>query len=659
MNTAFQIPGPGSYSPSLSLTKPSIQAATFPKGTPWRTEPLPLWKKEVNNVGFPLLDSVLSKRAAVVCGKHRNVPTPRSHNPPMNKYNVPRWPSVPFKRSSQGDKIIAPKRFREEEAAKALAKSLYEPDGQWEWDMDDIYAFRKEHEGQPLDRGDGRNFTNPGPAAYTPNDSQIRAYSSKGRAFSNGNHWRTAPIPLWKQEVNNVPFVMPKGSIEGSVGAKIVPKPRDPPTPRSEFPAPDHYNIPRFPNSSPYEETEGKLKHLGSSAARAIRMKNNNGDHASAIRNHALPASKGKTRKTDADAAQLRPVELPDGIKRAYSFQLRRWYWFDPATSELCLAPQDETQWLAKRRANLYHPAKYLYAEEGGKLVDGGMKSKPSKMLKAGLHDSRRRGHSKFRQKSSSSPFLSLETHRRTKSGMKVPKQCSTSLPVSSIQSHKKDILSWIKYAQGPHAIAKDAPILHGMMVRSVKPPQVSQSEMSRILPRKISGMTNRLNPNLHPSWEDSRERWRPNLTSKGGKHDNSPIHEQKEEPPLWKADKSSLALSRVESDEVTKGGTESQVNVQETSPSVLPQPQKGDRVLYRLPNGTWRAVCVVQASNLNDDGWVVQTRPNAPLIRRARFVDIAPWFEDINQRPKCVCGKHAAHSGMCFEFGKHTNTLK
>ena len=451
-------PGPGAYTPKLDLTNRNAHiAATFSPGPSWRTAPLPRWKQEVNNVGFPLLDSTLSTRAAQIKGKPTDAPTPRHHNPPMNRYDVPRWPHVPFRRVSQGDADVAPSRFTHDAAQKALATSLYERDGQWEWDDDDIYAFRKEHEGQPADRGDGRQFSNPGPAAYHPDDALTRNFASKSRAFAESDHWRTAPIPLWKQEVNNVPFAGAGETFDGSKAVKIVHKPVYPPSPRADFPAPTQYNVPRFPNATPAEEMEGKLRYLRASAARRARVRARNHDGSAALRNHALPASKAKrVDRTHADAALLRPVKLPDGIKRAYSMELRRWYWYDPVTSELCLAPQDETPWLAQRRAALHHDGKsLLYAEEGVRFVDGVTRRKSlGASLKTGLHDSRRRGEAKRTAHAASSPFLSLATHKRTKSGMRIPKQSVTSLPLSSIRSHQRDIMSWTRYRQGAHAVA-------------------------------------------------------------------------------------------------------------------------------------------------------------------------------------------------------------
>jgi hypothetical protein len=78
-----------------------------------------------------------------------------------------------------------------------------------------------------------------------------------------------------------------------------------------------------------------------------------------------------------------------------------------------------------------------------------------------------------------------------------------------------------------------------------------------------------------------------------------------------------------------------------------------GDKVFYRLPSGICVAAVVIETPADDGNGWVLRTRPGAPLIRYVRDSDVSPWIQDVNQRPKCQCGKHAAHKSVCFQSAR------
>ena len=213
--------------------------------------------------------------------------------------------------------------------------------------------------------------------------------------------------------------------------------------------------------------------------------------------------------------------------------------------------------------------------------------------------------------------------------------------------------MSWTKYRTGAHAVATGQPINHGMFVSNAKPPRVSRTEMGRLLETHVSGSSARLEPYLHVSWEDGREcaqsRW-DQQNSKGA----APVGTRMKTPSLEKPRKYDIACARVE--DVDEEVLNLNVHHDEAK---LPGFQSTntdvrigikDKVLYRLPTGKSVQAIVIEVCEGDGEGYVLQTRPGGPLIRRALKEDISPWVENVNQRPKCKCGKHAAHKGKCFQ---------
>ena len=209
--------------------------------------------------------------------------------------------------------------------------------------------------------------------------------------------------------------------------------------------------------------------------------------------------------------------------------------------------------------------------------------------------------------------------------------------------------MSWTKYRQGPHAVAKEAPTLHGMLVRSVAPPRVSQEEMATLLPQQVEGATARVQPNIHVSWEDGRERaqgdwgWRKKASNGGGT--TGKIGE-----PVAGKGAVPLASPRIECS-LQKPLNQKEAAKQEALEDVVDH-QTGDKVFYRLPSGICVVAIVVEtfAEGQGGNGMVLRTRPGAPLIRYVRHQDVSAWTDNVNERPKCMCGKHAAHNGVCFQ---------
>ncbi len=253
-------PGPARYSPLETLTRPSpTRGASMDMDAPRERPAMPAWKQEVNNVGFPLLDSTMRSQPAVrVLPRPRDPPTPRAANPAPSAYAVPRWPTGPdgdarvgrggSLRTDHADRKVAPQQFLQRTADQALQSAL-----QAERDLDDWH-----HDGKR--KGDGYKngvWGDPGPAAYgAPNMSFTRPRLGDlggGSALSKFEYprggGRTAPVPLWKQEVNNVPFrkLPMSGALDASTGRSIARAAADPPTPRSGNPSTTDYAVKRWP----------------------------------------------------------------------------------------------------------------------------------------------------------------------------------------------------------------------------------------------------------------------------------------------------------------------------------------------------------------------------------------------------------------------------
>ena len=624
-----ELPGPSAHTPKVTLTKPSstISATMIPHDT-WRTEPLPLWKQEVNNVPHVILPSTLNTQPATkIQSKNPPPMDSRTKYPAPDKYNVPRWPKEPYELQKNGsaDTMAVALRYQREAAQKKLVEVL-----------------------RPVfpDRYEERIHINPAGANYTPNENSIRP-NMPVVTLAPHDTWRTEPIPLWKQEVNNVPYRTLPSTLNTQPATKIQSKPYYPEEDHIKNPGPDMYNVLRFPQNH-HQSTAGNMGTKNTSTTGRI------------IQNQPRPRP-----ISTFPASSLRPTDLPPGYKRGYSEQLQQWYWYDPSGQKpLRIAKEDSSRYLAKKAAleqkNHAIMSTMLYQEDGGKLVRG--------VVRASKKWDHRRGiPSKGALDSlKSSPFLNLATHDKTKSGMNIPRQSTMSIPLSSLSSQKKDLMQFLKRARGPNIVAKGPPVIHGMYVKSEQPARASAEEISRALENKIAGMTNRLErKGIHSTWEDGvvsgsgSGSGSGNGSSNGNSNSNSNdtiIHDGRENGRenivARNFDiRTSATIHRIEDEKVHQEedhenhDKEKQIGnkkmaLELSKPLTVP----GDTVFYRLPSGIIKRSTVIALPTAND-GWILRLRAGGPLVRQVRSVNVTLG----EQPPLCSCGKFGAHKGKCF----------
>ena len=584
------MPGPGHDNPDYDAVRPSLKMGgqmdplTLKNG--WRTAPIPLWKQEVNNVGHVLLPSSLNTQPAVkICSKPTPVPDSRTKYPAPDKYDVMRWPKQPYDQNPHDDVAVA-ENFTVASAQKAL-EDVLRPEFPLE------YA-RKEH-------------INPAAANYHIKEDLVRPSVTKGGTMVPHDTWRTAPIPLWKQEVNNVGHVLLPSSLNTQPAVKICAKPLPPQDSRTTYPAPDKYDVKRFPHThfDPYQESSGVpgARHT-TSRGRVISNR---------------PRSRPSNRYPHA---QLRPVDVPQGMKRGFSNQLKQWFWYDPSGQlPLRLAPEDSSRWLAKRsvgetlkqaevhltKGSRSPKPSHLYAEDGAKATRGVCRqSQPWK--KGRKHQVLSQG---ALNKDWSSPFLNLNTHQTTKSGMKIPRQSTMTLPLSSLLHQKKDLLSWVKKTRGPNVRGKGAPIVHGMYVKSKRPYRATSEEIKHSVSARIYGMNERL-----------------------------------EKSALWEMEMSTgVAKRNGGSDGGDEGRTAGQDNtVAVVNDVVATEKDAGvvkpanTQVFYRMHNGK-----IVRAKVVERDENFFTLQLGQRLMRHCRKSDV------FGTAPLCGCGRHGGHTGKCY----------
>tara|TARA_B100000795_G_scaffold239607_1_gene201370 strand:- start:3157 stop:5622 length:2466 start_codon:yes stop_codon:yes gene_type:complete len=592
-----ELPGPGSQDPQMTLTKPSTTLlGTMAPHDTWRTAPLPRWKQEINNVPHVILPSTLNQYPAVKIQAKPIYPEEDAiNNPAPDAYNVPRWPKEPYEKQKNGsadDEAVA-LRWQRETAQAALIEIL-KPE------------FPLEYE--------SRVHINPAGTRYHPQDHLTRT-SITTVTMTPHDTWRTEPIPLWKQEVNNAPYRVLPSTLETQPAVKIQAKPHYPEEDAIHNPGPGTYSLLRFPQ----DHHVSKAGNLG--------PKNTD------IRGRIVQNQPSKP------SSSLRPVNLPEGYKRGYSESLKEWFWYDPSGKKpIRIAHEDSSRWLAKRakkdKSNNSNNKSYLYREDGGKIVRG-VERTSKKWTKRKGQESKGALNSK-----KSSLFLNNATHLRTKSGMAIPRQSTTTLPLSSLRSQRDDLMAWVKKSRGPNVTAKDAPIVHGMYVKSVRPARASVEEVSKVLEQRIAGMSMRLETKgVHPTWEDevSIQTFGNHTNTTNNKTKNVQVNLLQKLKHCVEQEK---VVEETENDEMVTEIIKSTTD-KRTSDTKTVTP--GDTVFYRLPSGVIKKSKVVSLPTTND-GWTIRTRIGGPLIRQVRDVDIA-----IGKAPNCKCGKHGAHNGKCY----------
>jgi hypothetical protein len=633
-----ELPGPGYVNPKYSQTKMNnnlgCSIAPLTLNNSWRTAPLPLWKQEVNNVGHVLLASSVKTQPAVkIQGKPYDPPDSRSSYPAPDKYSLMRWPKKPYDINPHDDIVVA-KNFTQKNAQDRLENILRE-------------EFPLEY--------DKKIHINPAAANYHIKDEFTRPrMGTLGGTMIQHDTWRTKPIPLWKQEVNNVGHVLLPSTLAKQPAVKIQSKPTYPDEDSFHNPGPGMYDVQRFPKThhDPYNESGGTpgLRHTTST---------------NLVKNR--PRSRPSERYP---SAKLHPVDLPSGFKRGYSEQMKQWYWYDPSGKlPMRLAPEDSSRWLAKRAKHeilkqaAIHKTKgsrspkpsELYAEDGGKVTSGVIR-KNKKWRKYNKNQILSQGTV---SKDWSSPFLDLSTHRKTKSGLKVPRQSTTTLPLSSLMQQKHDLLEWVKSVRGPNVTANGPPIHHGMYVKSNRPSLATPTEISNALMEKISGMNDRLEQKVygvHPSWE--------NVSSNSVHKNRVPNTEEERAISILKNDsigeitklqnrvknglEKHFEKHRVEEEKEgpAKEGPAKESGGETLAKNDVTSVAVGDQVFYKMLSGLVKLVTVVSLPT-EEEGWVLQTRLNGPLLRQVCSRNIT--FGNIP--PKCICGKHGAHKSKCYRY--------
>jgi len=222
-----ELPGPGHYDPVDAIEKPRTDSLgrMTPHDT-WRTQPIPAWKQEVNNVPMRVLPSTLATQPSVkITGKPVYASDSRLHYPAPHDTAPLRWPrDLP---AGFQDVDAVENNMPRERAHSVQNGSIYDP--QWKVEL-------------------------PGPGQFgVPSNRLTKPSTNIGGTMIPHDTWRTEPLPLWKQEVNNVPHVVLPSTLNKQPAVQIRAKPYDPPSSTSSFPASNEYNVPRWP-TQPFDQ---------------------------------------------------------------------------------------------------------------------------------------------------------------------------------------------------------------------------------------------------------------------------------------------------------------------------------------------------------------------------------------------------------------------